>query len=100
MEINGQKVECKFKFKDDTNTPATAVLIIGEIKVKGFRVCLSKFKDNKLQHVFYPPAAPVGPGWYKLFWTKKETWTALEEFVLQEFREQHTIHVVKETFKD
>jgi hypothetical protein len=103
MKIKVNELEYEFKFMENNDEmPAIMTLIIGQFKVKGFRVMKTKFEDNDKRFVLYPPANRTGGGkWIKIFWTDvKEDWSLLEKEALEQFDKEHTEYLLNNSVSD
>lgn len=97
MKIDPSEITFKFRFREDENFPATMVLNIGEIEIRGFSVRKSQFKENSCPFVIFPPASKAGKGWLKIFYTaNKSLWSEIQNAALAQFDKEHSTHLFKE----
>ncbi len=88
MKINNFEILIKIYPIKSESKLANVTLILGPCQVKGFTIRKSEVNNEGIDSLLFltPPAKKVSGGrWFKLFWTDKETWKTLEDYVVSEF---------------
>lgn len=86
--ININEVTYAIKIKDEGDLRATLVLQYRDLKIKGFRIVRSKYKNNGQELWLQVPSYRAGNFYHKMFFLENEKhWKTLEARILKDYQE-------------
>jgi len=90
MNIKIDEIEVQVKLSEKPNLRATAVLNLGDLTIKGFRLSPSEHENENLGNerlYLQPPSYRVGQGFQKVvFINDKEKWKGIEKKVFEAYK--------------
>ena len=88
MKIKTDEIEVKIKLSDKPDLKATAIIDFGDITIKGFRLSVSKHKNENLDNEMLYLQVPCffAGKWREIvFINDKDKWRQIEKRVFKEF---------------
>lgn len=95
MRLNIEEIIIKVKVVDQAKLKAIVSLDFGDFVVKGFRVQISQYENEKGDKLWItPPSYRAATGKYHpIFYVlKKDQWEVLEKRILDEYKSQTDAH--------
>lgn len=96
MKIDQYNLKYEFKFRDETDFPATMTLIIEEfMEIRNFTIRKSDYRNNELKFFLTPPSIRLKSNKYLSIFrlTEKNEWNRFQIKVIKEFEKQYDTHL-------
>lgn len=78
------------KIKDEGDLRAIVALQYKDIKIKGFRIVRSKYKNNEQELWLQVPSYRTGNFYHKMFFVENEnTWSEIEKKAFKVYKEEY-----------
>lgn len=97
MRLNIEEVEVRVKVIENRELRAIISLNFGDFVVKGFRISVSRYDNEKGEQLWVvPPSYQSGGKYHPMFFIpNKELWKKLEEKIVNEYERQRKEHFEK-----